>query len=53
MGPLRKLILINILNAPFYFYFYQDINQKYIALQKHLVKKHLILGEELLFKKRF
>ena len=26
MGPLRKLILINILNAPFYFYFYHDIN---------------------------
>ena len=26
MGPLRKLFLINLLNAPFYFYFYHDIN---------------------------
>ena len=53
MGPLRKLALINLLNAPFYFYFYNDINQKYIILQKHLVKKYLILGEELLYKRKF
>ena len=26
MGPMRKMVLINLLNAPFYFYFYQDIN---------------------------
>ena len=32
MGPLRKLLLINMLNAPFYFYFYQDINMKYITV---------------------
>ena len=48
MGPMRKLVLINLLNAPFYFYFYHDINLKYINLQKHLVKKYLIIGEELL-----
>ena len=52
MGPLRKLALINLLNAPFYFYFYSDINQKYINLQKHLVKKYLIFGDELLFKRK-
>ena len=53
MGPMRKLVLINLLNAPFYFYFYHDINLKYINLQKHLVKKYLIIGEELLYKKKF
>ena len=52
MGPLRKLFLINLLNSPFYFYFYHDINQKYIVLQKHLVRKYLILGDELLFKRK-
>ena len=29
MGTLRKLALINLLNAPFYFYFYYDISRKY------------------------
>ena len=53
MGPLRKLALINILNTPFYFYFYHDITHKYMTVQKHLVKKYLILGDELIFKKKF
>ncbi len=52
MGPFRKLFLINLLNAPFYFYFYHDINQKYLNLQKHLVKKYLIIGDELLYKRK-
>jgi hypothetical protein len=52
MGPLRKLIFINILNAPFYYYFYNDINKRYMELKKHLVTKYLIIGDELMYKKR-
>ena len=52
MGPLRKLVLLNILNAPFYFYFYNDITNRYQNLEKHLVTKYLIIGDELLYKSR-
>ena len=52
MGPLRKMIILNTLNAPFYFYFYNDINKKYFDLKKHLVTKYLIIGDELMYKKK-
>lgn len=52
MGPLRKFLLINLLNMPVYVYFYQDFFKKYLNLEKHLVNKYLILGDEMLYKKR-
>ena len=52
MGPLRKLFLLNLLNSPFYVYFYNDISSRYRELEKHLVTKYLIIGDELLYKKR-
>lgn len=52
MGVAKKLFLINVLNSPFYFYFYNDISKKYMDLKKHLVTKYLIIGDELLFKKQ-
>ena len=52
MGPLRKFILINLLNMPVYVYFYNDFFKKYLEVEKHLVNKYLILGDEMLYKKR-
>ena len=51
MGPLRKFAILNALNLPFYFYFHHKITNKYMDLKKYLVKKYLILGDEVLFKK--
>ena len=52
MGPLRKLAIINVLNLPFYYYFYHDVTGRYRDLEKHLVTKYLIIGDELLYKRR-
>ena len=52
MGPVKKLVFLNILNAPFYYYFYNDISNKYLELKKHLVTKYLIIGDELMYKKK-
>ena len=46
----KKLFIVNLLNAPFYFYFYNDISKKYMGLKKHLVTKYLIIGDELMYK---
>jgi len=51
LGPLRKFLMINALNAPFYYYFYYDIYQSYSNLQRHLVEKYLISGDEIMYKK--
>lgn len=53
MGPLRKFVLINVLNTPIYFYYYYTLTQSYMVLQKHLVKKYLITGDELIYKHRW
>ena len=52
MGPLRKMLLLNLLNSPFYFYFYNDITGRYRDVERHLVKKYLIIGDELMYKKK-
>ena len=52
MGVMKKLILINVMNTPFYIYFYNDINKRYMDLKKHLVTKYLIIGDELMFKRK-
>ena len=52
MGLGKKLVLINFLNAPFYYYFYQDVTHKYMTIEKHLVKKYLVIGDELVYKKK-
>ena len=52
MGPLRKFALLNTLNLPFYFYFYHKITNKYMDLKKYMVKKYLLLGDEVLFKRK-
>ena len=51
MGPLRKFILLNVLQIPFYGYFWYKINTKYMDLKKFMVQKYLILGDEVLFKR--
>lgn len=52
MGPLRKFFLINLINVPVYSYYYFALTKSYMQLQKHLVKKHLISGDELIYKHR-
>ena len=52
MGPLRKFALLNGLNLPFYIFFYHKITNKYMDLKKYMVKKYLLLGDEVLFKKK-
>ena len=52
MGPLRKFVLLNTLNLPFYFYFYHKITNKYMDLKKYMVKEYLLLGDEVLFKRK-
>jgi hypothetical protein len=52
MGPLRKFFLFNLLNTPIYVYYYYSLTQSYMHLQKHLVKKYLISGDELIYKHR-
>ena len=48
----KKFCIINLMNVPFYYLFYTDINNRYVDIKKHLVKKYLIIGDELMFKKR-
>ena len=38
----KKLFAVNLMNIPFYAYFYYDIKQKHAIVTKHLVKKYLI-----------
>lgn len=52
MGVVKKLFVLNVMNAPFYYYFYTDINRRYMDVKKHLVTKYLIIGDELMFKKK-
>ena len=52
MGPLWKFAALNVLNLPIYWYFYHDVNSKYMDLKKHCVKRYLIEGDEILYKKR-
>ena len=52
LGPLRKFIALNALNIPIYYYFNHEINSKYMDMKKHLVKRYLIQGDELLYKRR-
>ena len=51
MGPLRKFALLNVLHTPFYIYFYYKISTSSLELKKYMVKKYLILGDEILFKR--
>ena len=51
MGPLRKFVFLNILQMPFYAFYYYKINTKYMDLKKFMVQKYLILGDEILFKR--
>ena len=39
---LQKLLVIQLMNSPFYIYFYTNINKSYMNLKKHLVYKYLI-----------
>ena len=50
IGPLRKFMVLNAMHTPFYVYFYFRINKGYMDLKKYMVKKYLILGDEILFK---
>ena len=52
LGPLRKFMALNVLNIPMYYYFNHEINSKYMDMKKHLVKRYLIEGDELLYKRR-
>ena len=52
MGPLKKFMAINTLLFPFYIYYYYRLNNSYMKVKKHMVKKYLLLGDEVLFKKR-
>ena len=51
VGPLRKFVLLNVLNMPFYFYFYYKLSTQNQRLRKSLVKKYLLAGDEILFKR--
>lgn len=51
IGPLRKFMLLNLLNAPFYWYFYNDVSNQYFEMKRHLVEKYLISGDEILYKR--
>lgn len=51
MGPLRKFALLNFLNLPFYWYFYNDVNNHYLSMKRHLVTRYLIAGDEILYKR--
>lgn len=51
MGPLRKFVLLNVLNLPFYGYFYYQLSNHHQRLRKSLVKKYLLAGDEILFKR--
>ena len=51
MGPLRKFMLLNVLNAPFYWYFYNDVSNHYMEMKRHLVERYLIQGDEILYKR--
>ena len=51
MGPLRKFLFLNLLQTPFYIYFYYKISTKSMELKKYMVQKYLILGDEILFKR--
>ncbi len=42
LGPLRKFGLLNALNVPFYWYFWNDVNSNYMELRRHLVERYLI-----------
>ena len=50
MGPLKKFLIINTLNMPFYIFYYYRLNNNYMNMKKHMVKKYLLLGDEVLFK---
>ena len=51
MGPLRKFVLLNVMNAPLYWYFYTDCQHQYTQVKRHLVKRYLISGDEVLYKR--
>ena len=51
MGPMRKFLLLNALNLPFYFHFYNDINNHYMLMKRHLVERYLISNGEILYKR--
>ena len=51
VGPHRKFVLLNVLNLPFYFYFYHQLTTHNQRLRKSLVKKYLLAGDEILFKR--
>lgn len=51
LGPLRKCGILTFLNLPFYWYFYNDVNNNYMELKRHLVTRYLIEGDEILYKR--
>lgn len=51
LGPMRKFAILTVLNAPFYFYFYNDVNNHYQNMKRHLVTRYLIQGDEILYKR--
>ncbi|CAI2381614.1 unnamed protein product [Moneuplotes crassus] len=46
---LQKLLLIQVMNSPFYIYFYTTINKSYLDLKKYLVLKYLVKDNEKVF----
>ena len=52
LGPLRKFAFINALNLPIYWYFYTNVRQAHQNLKLHLVRKYLVSGGELLYKRK-
>ena len=52
LGPLRKFLILNTLNLPFYWYFYNDMSNTYMELKRHLVTRYLIVGDEILYKRK-
>ena len=52
LGPMRKSLLIQAMNAPIYVYYYYTLTQGYSNFQRHLVQKYLIEGDEILYRKR-
>jgi len=41
---------LKLLNIPVYTYFYFDITKQWTNVQRHLVQKYLVAGDELMYK---
>merc|ERR1712086_107966 len=50
MGPMKNFLIINTLQFPIYIWYYYRLNNNFMAMKKHMVKKYLLIGDEILFK---